>query len=367
MESFYKDKVILVTGGTGSIGSEIVKKLSEISPKAIRVLDNNETSLFELEQELNSNRIRTLIGDIRDKERLLRAFEGVDIVFHAGALKHVPLCEFNPFDAVKTNVIGTQNVLNAALDQEVGKVIVISTDKAVNPINVMGATKLLAERLTISANSYAGNKNTVFSCVRFGNVLDSRGSVVPLFKNQIKKGGPVTITSPDMTRFIMGIPQAVQLILKAGEISEGKEIFILKMPALNIVDLAEVMIEEFAPLYGYNPEDIKIKTIGKRMGEKTYEELMTEDEMLNAVDQGKLYIINSKEKNKNGSAINKYSLIKNEELQTENGTVSTVNQLHIPNSKDDHNNECVVYNSDLVEKLSKEEIKEIITDFCLKN
>ena len=188
MESFYKDKVVLVTGGTGSIGSEIVKKVLEHSPKAVRVLDNNETSLFELEQELNSNKIRTLIGDIRDNERLMRALEGVDIVFHAGALKHVPLCEYNPFDAVKTNVIGTQNVLNAALDQNVDKVIVISTDKAVNPINVMGATKLLAERLTISANNYTGDKNTVFSCVRFGNVLDSRGSVVPLFKNQLKKG-----------------------------------------------------------------------------------------------------------------------------------------------------------------------------------
>jgi FlaA1/EpsC-like NDP-sugar epimerase len=366
MESFYKDKIVLVTGGTGSIGSEIVKKLLELNPKAVRVLDNNETSLFELEQELNSDKIRTLIGDIRDKERLMRAFEGVDIVFHAGALKHVPLCEYNPFDAVKTNVIGTQNVLNAALDQEVGKVIVISTDKAVNPINVMGATKLLAERLTISANNYTGNKNTVFSCVRFGNVLDSRGSVVPLFKNQIKKGGPVTITSSNMTRFIMGIPQAVQLILKACEISEGKEIFILKMPALNIVDLAEVMIEEFAPLYGYKPKDIEIQMIGKRIGEKTYEELMTEDEMVNAVDEGKLYIINSKERNSNESAIHDSNLIKNGELQTEDGMVGAVNQLHVLNSKED-THESAVYNSDLIEKLSKEEIKDIIMDFCLKD
>ena len=363
MESFYKDKVVLVTGGTGSIGSQIVKKLLEHDPKAVRVLDNNETSLFELEQELNSDKIRILIGDIRDNERLMRALEGVDIVFHAGALKHVPLCEYNPFDAVKTNVIGTQNVLNAALDQNVDKVIVISTDKAVNPINVMGATKLLAERLTISANNYTGDKDTVFSCVRFGNVLDSRGSVVPLFKNQIKKGGPITITSPDMTRFIMGIPQAVQLILKAGEISKGKEIFILKMPALNIVDLAEVMIEEFAPLYGYKPKDIEIQIIGKRMGEKTYEELMTEDETLNAVDHGKLYIINS-QKNSDERAIYNTDLIKNEEIQTEDGMVSAVNQLHIINTKDDG---CSIYNSDLAGKLSKEEIKEIIMDFCLKD
>ena len=327
MKSFYEDKVIIVTGGTGSIGSEIVRELLELNPKAVRVLDNNETGLFELEQELNSDKIRTFMGDIRDKERLLRAFEGVDIVFHAGALKHVPLCEYNPFDAVKTNIIGTQNVLNAALDKEVSKVIVISTDKAVNPINVMGATKLLAERLTISANYYTGEKNTVFSCVRFGNVLDSRGSVVPLFKSQIKKGGPITITSTDMTRFIMGIPQAVQLILRAGEISEGNEIFILKMPALNIVDLAEVMVDEFAPIYGYKPEDIEIKIIGKRFGEKTYEELMTEEEMIFAMDQGELYIINS--------------------------------DKEVSEDK-------IVYNSNQAEKLSKEEIKDIIRKFCHK-
>ncbi len=327
MKSFYEDKVILVTGGTGSIGSEIVREILELKPKAVRVLDNNETGLFELEQELRTDKIRTFMGDIRDKERLLRAFEGVDIIFHAGALKHVPLCEYNPFDAVKTNIIGTQNVLNAALDRNVKKVIVISTDKAVNPINVMGATKLLAERLAISANYYTGYRDTVFSCVRFGNVLDSRGSVVPLFKSQIKKGGPVTITSPDMTRFIMGIPQAVQLILRAGEISEGKEIFILKMPALNIVDLAEVMVEEFAPVYGYKPEDIEIKIIGKRFGEKTYEELMTEEEMVYAADKGELYII------KSGEVVNK---------------------------------DNVIYNSHSAKKLSKKEIKDILIEFCDK-
>ena len=293
-DNFYRDKIILVTGGSGSIGSEIVRSLLELNPKIIRVLDNNETGLFELEQELNSDKIRTLIGDIRDKERLKRAFENVDIIFHAAALKHVPLCEYNPFDAVKTNVVGTQNVLNAALDMNVEKVIVISTDKTVNPVNVMGATKLLAERLTISANYYKGDKKTVFSCVRFGNVLDSRGSVVPIFKNQIKKGGPVTITDFEMTRFVMGIPQAVELILKAGIIAEGKEIFILKMPAVNILDLAKAMIEELGPLYGYKPEKIKIKIIGKRLGEKLFEELMNEDELNYVMDKGDLYILNSK-------------------------------------------------------------------------
>lgn len=326
-KNFYCDKTVLVTGGSGSIGSEIVRKLLELNPKVIRILDNNETGLFELEQELNSDKIRTLIGDIRDKERLKRSFENVDIIFHAAALKHVPLCEFNPFDAVKTNVIGTQNVLDAALDMDVEKVIVISTDKTVNPINVMGATKLLAERLTISANYYRGDKRTVFSCVRFGNVLNSRGSVIPLFKNQLQNGGPITITDLGMTRFVMGIPQAVELILKAGIISEGKEIFILKMPAVNIIDLAEVIIEDLSPLNGYKPEDVEIRIIGKRLGEKSYEELMTDDEMACAVDQGELYVINSKETN---------------------------------------NKKSFTYNSNLIGKLSKEEVRNIIQDFYIE-
>jgi len=162
---FYRGKSILVTGGVGSIGKKLVKEILKMDVKTLRVLDNNETGLFDLGNELKSDKIRLLVGDIRDKERLKRAMEGIDIVFHAAALKHVPLCEYNPFDAVKTNILGTQNVLNVALDEEVEKVIVISTDKAANPVNVMGATKLLAERLTLSANSYIGNRNTVFSWV----------------------------------------------------------------------------------------------------------------------------------------------------------------------------------------------------------
>ena len=183
---YYRGKSILVTGGVGSIGKELVKNILKMDVSAVRILDNNETGLFDLGQELKSDKIRLLVGDVRDKERLKRAMEGVDIVFHAAALKHVPLCEFNPFDAVKTNILGTQNVLNVALDEEVEKVIVISTDKAANPVNVMGATKLLAERLTLSANAYRGDRKTVFSCVRFGIVVASRGSVIPLFAEQIR-------------------------------------------------------------------------------------------------------------------------------------------------------------------------------------
>lgn len=276
--NFYKNKIILVTGGAGSIGSELVRTLLRLGPKTVRVLDINETALFDLEQELQSDKIRSFIGDVKDKSRLKRAFEGVDIIFHAAALKHVPLCEYNPFDAVKTNVIGTQNVMDTALDENVEKVILISTDKAVNPTNVMGATKLLAERLTISANYYKGDRKTSLSCVRFGNVLCSRGSVVPLFCKQIKNNEPITITDPSMTRFIMSIPKAVELILRAAEIAKGGEIFILKMPALYIKDLAEVMIDELAAQYGHDPDKIKLKIIGKRVGEKLYEELLTSDE-----------------------------------------------------------------------------------------
>lgn len=327
MNTFYEDKTVLVTGGSGSIGSEIVRKLLNVNPKVIRVLDNNETALFELECKLDSDRIRTFIGDIRDIGRLERAFDNVDIIFHAAALKHVPLCEYNPFDAVKTNVIGTQNVLDAALDRNVEKVIVISTDKAVNPINVMGATKLLAERLTVSANYYKGDRKTVFSCVRFGNVLNSRGSVIPLFKRQISDGGPLTITDSEMTRFIMHIPDSAELILNAGHMARGKEVFILKMPAVNIIDLAEVMIENLAPKYGYSPNDIHIEFIGKRSGEKMYEELITEDEALYVEDKGEVLILNSKNKAHLGTNFN--------------------------------------YNSNIVEKLSKEEIRLAIREELL--
>ncbi|MDD4651096.1 MAG: polysaccharide biosynthesis protein [Methanothrix sp.] len=284
LKSTYEDKTLLVTGGAGSIGSELVGTLLNLEPRAIRVLDNNETGLFDLEQEHRSKKIRPLVGDVRDRERLKRAFKGVDIVFHAAALKHVPLCEFNPFDAVKTNVIGTQNVLDAAIDEEVDRFILISTDKAVNPTNVMGATKLLAERLTISANYYKGSKNTILSCVRFGNVLGSRGSVVPLFKKQITKGEPLTVTDPSMTRFIMDIPKAIKLILKAAEIAKGGEIFILKMPVMQISDLVSAMSEERNIKECKTGKGIEVKTIGKRPGEKLYEELMTEPEAENAYE-----------------------------------------------------------------------------------
>lgn len=291
LETFYRGKTILVTGGAGTIGSFVVRELLKFEPKSIRVFDNNETGLYDLEKDLSNPAIRLLVGDVRDRERLMVAMEDVDIVFHAAALKHVPLCEFNPFDAVKTNVIGTQNVLDMAYAQAVKKVITVSTDKAVNPSNVMGATKLLAERLTISANSYRGHKKTSFSAVRFGNVLNSRGSVIPLFLKQIEKGGPITITHPDMRRFFMDIPSAAQLILKTGMLSLGSEIFILKMQAMRIMDLAEEMRRLCSPRRGFVPDDIDIEIVGVRNGEKLDEELMILDETSSIYESDDMYLV----------------------------------------------------------------------------
>ena len=248
--SIFSDNNVLVTGGCGSIGSEIVRQVAAAGPRSIRVYDNHESGHWHLQNELTEHRhlLRALVGDVRDKERLLRALKDVDIVFHAAALKHVPLCEYNPFEAVYTNVIGTQNVVEACLDQGIAKLISISTDKAVNPVNTMGATKLLGERVVV--NAPMGRSESRFACVRFGNVLGSEGAVSPLFRKQIAAGGPVTVTSPEMTRFFMTIPQAVKLVLEAAEEMQGREIFVLKMDRVRITELAEVMIEALADEYG---------------------------------------------------------------------------------------------------------------------
>lgn len=292
MERFFKNKSILVTGGCGSIGSAIVRDILNYAPKVVRVFDNNETGIFEFENELsNKPNVRFLLGDVRDDERVDLAMENIDIVFHAAALKHVPLCEYNPFEAVKTNVLGTENIIKSAYANNVEKVILISTDKVVNPVSTMGATKLLAEKIMSAAHYYKGYKKTVMATVRFGNVLSSSGSVVPLFENQISQKGPVTITNPDMTRFIMSTKRTIELVFKAVELMRGGEIFILKMPVIKIKDLADVMIENIAPKYGCKPKDIPIKQIGSRSGEKMHEELMTEDEASIAYETNEMFII----------------------------------------------------------------------------
>ena len=291
-ENTFKNKKILVTGGTGCIGSEIVRKLLPYKPNVVRIFSNDEDNTFRMMHELGvRSDVRFLVGDVRDKERLIQAMEYIDIVYHAAALKHVPLCEYNPFEAIKTNVLGSQNVIESALYNGVEKVINISTDKAVNPINTMGATKLLEEKLVTDANFYKGGSKTIFSCVRFGNVLFSRGSVVPLFEQQVKQKKMVTITDGNMTRFMMSIENTMDLVFKATLMAKGGEIFILKMPVVRIRDLADVAIEAYAKKCGYNVEEIKKKIIGPRPGEKIFEELMTETEAKKAFETEDMIII----------------------------------------------------------------------------
>jgi FlaA1/EpsC-like NDP-sugar epimerase len=290
MENFFEGKDILVTGGCGSIGSEIVKHLLKYNVSRIRIFDQNESGQFHILQNFSENKkLRSLLGDVRDKERIRRAMQGVDMVFHAAALKHVPMCEYNPYEAAATNVMGTKNIIDSAMEENVERMIAISTDKAVNPVNTMGATKLLSEKLVLNAPT--GITKTLFSCVRFGNVLNSDGSVIPIFKQQIEKGGPVTVTSDSMIRFFMTIDEAVNMILKSAQIMEGREIFILKMNALRIIDLAEVMIEELAPKKGLDTNDIEIKIVGMRPGERLYEYLMTEEEAEKVEEKSGMFVI----------------------------------------------------------------------------
>lgn len=294
MEKTFKDKVILVTGGCGSIGSQIVRTLLAYEPYQIRIFDNRETEMFRIEQELGAAApVRYLIGDVRDKDRVKVAMEGVDYVFHAAALKHVPLCEYSPFEAVKTNVHGTQNVVEAALDTNVERVINISTDKVTNAISTMGATKLLTERLMTAAEFCKGLKRTLFASVRFGNVMGTNGSVIEVFKRQIEDGGPITITDPNMTRFIMSIPHAVKLVVKAALSMQGGELFILKMPVFRLDDLTEVIIEETLPQREGVATQIKTEIVGLRLGEKRYEDLLTEEEAQIALETDEFFIVPS--------------------------------------------------------------------------
>ncbi len=301
MESrqFFKDKKILIIGGTGTVGTGLVKALLGMDVKAIRVLSRDEYKQYIMMQEMSGiKNIRFLIGDVRDKERIERAMEDINIVFHIAAMKHVPSCEYNPMEAVKTNVIGTQNVITAAINNNVEKVILTSTDKTISPTNTYGATKLLAERLIVSANYYKGTCNTVFSAVRFGNVMGSRGSVIPLFKKQILESKEITVTDSNMTRFMMTLSEAVDLTLEACVRAQGGEIFVLKMPVICLKDLVDVTIEEVSKKYNVNSEEIKIKEIGLRPGEKLYEELMTCEESKNAVELDRMFVIPSLYSNK---------------------------------------------------------------------
>ncbi len=225
-----------------------------------------------------------VLADVRDRFKLCRQMQEVDVVFHSAAFKHVILCERSPFEAVQTNILGIQNVIGAARDNRVKRIIFTSSDKAVNPTNVMGTSKLMGERLMTAANSNLRDNGSIFASTRFGNVMGSRGSVIPIFSEQIKKGGPVTITDPDMTRFIMSIKEAVQLVIDSAKLAKGGEVFVTKMPVIRIYDLAEVMVEELAEKYGHSSKSIEIKYIGTKAGEKLYEELMTLEETRRTVE-----------------------------------------------------------------------------------
>lgn len=275
----WKDKTILITGGTGSFGKHFCKVMLErYQPRVIRVFSRDELKQHEMSQAFGDDRLRYFLGDVRDCDRLKRAMKDVDIVIHAAALKQVPACEYNPFEAVKTNVHGAQNVIDAAIDTGVKKVVGLSTDKAANPLNLYGATKLCAEKIIVQGNSYAAG-GTRFSCVRYGNVIGSRGSVVPLFMEQ-KKSGTLTVTDERMTRFWITLDQAVQLVDNAVEHMQGGEIFVPKIPSMKIMDLAEAIAPE-----------CDVKLIGIRPGEKLHEVLTTEEDGRTTVSYGGMYVI----------------------------------------------------------------------------
>lgn len=291
MEELYRQKKILIIGGTGTVGSQLLKQLLKYHPSVIRILSRDEYKQYELQHKYkNFNNVRYLIGDVRDNQRVIRAMEGIDYVFHAAAMKHVPACEYNPFEAVQTNVIGTQNVIQAAIECSVKKVLFTSTDKAISPSNTYGATKLTAEKLITAAEYQKGPKNTVFASVRFGNVMGSRGSVIPLFKKQILEEAKITITDLNMSRYMMTPSEAASLMLKANGESTGGEVFVLKMPVIRLRDLAEVIIEEMRKKYLIE-DDIDIQQIGVRPGEKMWEQLMTPDEASIAIETNEMYII----------------------------------------------------------------------------
>lgn len=285
---YLKDKRILITGACGSVGSELVRLLltdDAYQPSEIVGMDNNESELFFLDQRyLNDDRAFFIMGDIRDQAKLDRVMRGIDIVFHAAAKKHVILCERSPYEAVQTNIQGVQNVILAAQKNKVKKVIFTSSDKAVNPTSVMGTSKLMGERIITAANSNVRDGHTICSSTRFGNVLGSNGSVIPIFRQQIKNGGPVTLTDKEMTRFVMTIDQSVRLVIDSARHAKGGEVFITKMPVIRISDLASVMIKELAPVYGFDHESISIDIIGSKPGEKLYEELMSMEETRRAVE-----------------------------------------------------------------------------------
>jgi UDP-N-acetylglucosamine 4,6-dehydratase len=277
----WQEQVVLVTGGTGSFGRKFIDLLiKERNPKKLIVFSRDELKQHEMRAlGFNQVNLRYFIGDVRDRDRLRRAMHGVDIVVHAAALKQVPACEYNPMEAIKTNIIGTSNVVEAALDAGVKKVLALSTDKAVNPVNLYGATKLAAEKLTVQSNAYAGESPTRFSCVRYGNVVGSRGSVVPVFLRQ-RASGTITITDDRMTRFWLSLEQGVRFVVSCIEQMEGGEVFVPKIPSMHVIDLARAIAPQ-----------AQVQIIGIRPGEKLHEVLISEDEARHTVELEQMFVV----------------------------------------------------------------------------
>ena len=324
----FDGKKILITGGTGSLGQALTKKLLNLNVSTIRIFSRNEHEQIKMESKFNDSRLRFFLGDLRDFNRLSRAIEDVDIVFHAAALKHVPKIEYNPFEAIQTNVIGSQNLIDACLNEDVEKAIAISTDKAVSPLNTYGATKALMEKLFVSASNYSNPEKhkTKFITIRYGNVLGSSGSVIPKFIEQIKAKQKVTITDPEMTRISITMDEALEFILKATEFGKGSEIFVPKLKAYSIEDIRIVLSEIL--------EDTGMEKIGIRAGEKIHEVLISKDEIRYSWEVNDMYMILNP-LNDNENITSKYPGIKKLGYDEE-------------------------YSSDKVEKIPREELKKLI-------
>lgn len=326
--SLFEGKKVLITGGTGSLGKALTKKILETDVDTIRIFSRDELKQVEMEADFNDDRLRFLIGDVRDKERIFRALEDIDIVLHTAALKHVPVAEYNPFEAVKTNVYGTQNVIDTCIDKNIKAAIAIGTDKAVSPLNTYGATKLLMERLFIAANYYKGRhrKDLKFLCVRYGNVLGSRGSILPIILKQIQMKKKITITDPSMTRFNITMNQALNLVFRALENGVGGQVFIPKLKAYKVGDMKDAILDLL---------DSKNETemISIRPGEKSHEILINRDELRKTFETKEDYVIYEKQ-------------IQNQEVIKSQGLVET--------------NRTDEYSSDKVISLTKNEIKDIL-------
>ena len=320
----FDGKKILITGGTGSLGKALTRKLLKTNIETIRIFSRDEWKQVQMQSEFEDNRLRYFIGDVRDKERLSRALKDVDIVIHAAALKQMPVAEYNPFEAVKTNIIGTQNIIETCLDNNVKIVLGIGTDKAVAPVNTYGASKFLMERLLVSANFYKGIQDIKFLCVRYGNVLGSRGSVVPIFLNQIKTGKKITVTDPNMTRFNITMNEALELILRVLKNGKGGEVFVPKIKAYRVGDMKDAIIE-------LSKRSIETEIISIRPGEKVHESLISKDELRNLFESSDDYVIIDQ------NLYNQYDNLIKTTLEGQ-------------------------YSSDKVPLLTKEEIKEILVE-----